>query len=275
MVSNFGQFAPGEERATSIDIAQQVLSQPLIAIKELLSPPKDTLMYALGMGLPLLFVPLIAKDAWLMAALPVTGILLAQGSNDPLSINIRYTFLVAPQLFAGSIYWWRTRQSLFHSKRLKSIWNGCIALSLMIAIAANQNRSFSFAIPDSFQPWVYTSPIEQWRHGSTARRVLGIIPSTASVSANTNLVPWLAPAQNARSIPPRHWLSRCESTRDGCGLDRYRSEQLGTLCGCLSSRSQNACQKSPMDRRQLITLPSAGHPRWRRRDVSWRISSRC
>lgn len=192
MVSNFGQFAPDKERATSIDITRQVLSQPMIFARELASPPKDTLMYILGMGLPLLFVPLVAKDALLMASLPLTGILLAQGSNDPLSINIRYTFLVAPALFAGSIYWWKSRQSLFHSRRLKSIWNGCIALSLIFAIAGNQNRSFSFAIPDSIQPWVYASPIEQWRHGSAARQALSVIPNNASVSANTNLVPWLA-----------------------------------------------------------------------------------
>ena len=149
-------------------------------------------MYILGMGLPLLFVPLVAKDALLMASLPLTGILLAQGSNDPLSITIRYTFLVAPALFAGSIYWWKSRQSLFHSRRLKSIWNGCIALSLIFAIAGDQNRSFSFAIPDSIQPWVYASPIEQWRHRSAARQALSVIPNNASVSANTNLVPWLA-----------------------------------------------------------------------------------
>ena len=105
--------------------------------------------------------------------LTLTGILLVQGSNDPLSINIRYTFLVAPALFAGSIYWWKSRQSLFHSRRLKSIWNGCITLSLIFAIAGNQNRSFSFAIPDSIQPWVYASPIPSainsrrcCRHGS-------------------------------------------------------------------------------------------------------------
>ena len=66
MVSNFGQFAPDKERATSIDITRQVLSQPTIFARELASPPKDTLMYILGMGLPLLFVPLVAKDALLV-----------------------------------------------------------------------------------------------------------------------------------------------------------------------------------------------------------------
>ena len=148
MVSNFGQFAPNAESASSFDIAKKVFAQPLTLLRELVSPPGDTLMYFLGMGLPLLFVPLISADALLMASLPLLGLLLARGSNDPLSINIRYTFLVIPGLFAGTSLWWRSRQNLFNSRKLRNIWAGCIALSLIFAVAGNQNRSFSFLIPD-------------------------------------------------------------------------------------------------------------------------------
>ena len=195
MMSNFGQFAPNAESASSFDIAKKVFAQPLTLLRELVSPPGDTLMYFLGMGLPLLFVPLISADALLMASLPLLGLLLARGSNDPLSINIRYTFLVVPGLFAGTSVWWRSRQNLFNSRKLRNVWAGCIALSLIFAIAGNQNRSFSFLIPDSIHPWVYQSPLQQWEHGVKARNALQSIPENASVSANTNLIPWLAQRQ--------------------------------------------------------------------------------
>ena len=195
MVSNFGQFAPNAESASSFDIAKKVFAQPLTLLRELVSPPGDTLMYFLGMGLPLLFVPLISADALLMASLPLLGLLLARGSNDPLSINIRYTFLVIPGLFAGTSLWWRSRQNLFNSRKLRNIWAGCIALSLLFAVAGNQNRSFSFLIPDSIHPWVYQTPFQQWGHGVKARNALKLIPEDASVSANTNLIPWLAQRQ--------------------------------------------------------------------------------
>ena len=195
MVSNFGQFAPNAESASSFDIAKKVFAQPLTLLRELVSPPGDTLMYFLGMGLPLLFVPLISADALLMASLPLLGLLLARGSNDPLSINIRYTFLVIPGLFAGTSLWWRSRQNLFNSRKLRNIWAGCIALSLLFAVAGNQNRSFSFLIPDSIHPWVYQTPFQQWGHGVKARNALKLIPENASVSANTNLIPWLAQRQ--------------------------------------------------------------------------------
>lgn len=192
MVSNFGQFAPGVDRATSLDILGQVLRQPITLLRELVSPPGDTLLYLAGQGLPLLFIPLIATDAWLMMGFPLLGLLLAKGSNDPLSINIRYTFLVVPGLFGGSIYWWQSREKIFASKRFRQIWTGCMVLSLLFAIAGNQNRSFSFLIPDSIQPWLYNNPVQQWKHGQSARASIKEIPPQASVSANTNLVPWLA-----------------------------------------------------------------------------------
>ncbi|WP_413429964.1 DUF2079 domain-containing protein [Synechococcus sp. Cu2B8-bc1011] len=195
MVANFGQFAPDAESASSFDIAKQVFGQPLTLLRELVSPPGDTLLYFLGMGLPLLFVPLISADALLMASLPLLGLLLARGSNDPLSINIRYTFLVVPGLFAGTSLWWKSRQNLFNSRKLRNIWAGCIALSLIFAVAGNQNRSFSFLIPDSIHPWVYQPPLQQWEHGVKARHALQSIPANASVSANTNLIPWLAQRQ--------------------------------------------------------------------------------
>ena len=59
-----------------------------------------------------------------------------------------YTFLAVPGLFAGTSLWWRSQKNLFNSRTLRNIWAGYVALSLIFAIAGNQNRSFSFLIPD-------------------------------------------------------------------------------------------------------------------------------
>ncbi len=192
MVENFGQYIPGQEQASSLEVLRHALGQPLILLRELVSPPGQTLRYLLGQGLPLMLVPLVALDSWLLMGLPLLGLLLAQGSNNPLSINIRYTLLVVPGLFAGAVLWWEHHGQAFHSRRLRAVWAGCIALSLLFTLGGNPNRSLSFLIPDSLQPWLYSSPAAQWHHGQAARRALALIPAGASVSASTPLVPQLA-----------------------------------------------------------------------------------
>jgi hypothetical protein len=77
-------------------------------------------------------------------------------------------------------------------RRLRFLWIGCLLLSLLFTFTSNPNRSLSFLIPDSVQPWVYSSPLRQWRHGVEARRALQEIPPGASVAASTSLVPPLA-----------------------------------------------------------------------------------
>jgi hypothetical protein len=139
------------------------------------------------------FVPYLSIDSWLLMGLPLLGLLLAQGNNNPLSINIRYTFLVVPGLFAGAVFWWQRHGRLFAtSRRLRSVWAGCILLSLLFTLVGNPNRSLSFLLPDSVDPWVHSSPQRQWRHGRQARRALALIPAGASVAASTPLVPRLA-----------------------------------------------------------------------------------
>jgi len=195
MIENFGQYVPGANRASSLDVLQRALLQPALLLRELVHPPLDTLRYLFSQGLPLLFIPLISIDAWLLMGLPLLGLLLAQGNNNPLSINIRYALLVVPGLFIGALCWWEQRPRLQSSRRLRRLWQGCIALSLLFALMANPNRSLSFLIPDSIQPWVHASPAAQWRHGQRARAALAVIPGQASVSASTNLVPLLARRQ--------------------------------------------------------------------------------
>lgn len=192
MLENFGQFLGQKDKASSLEVLQAGLSQPLLLLRELVSPPDQTLRYLLGQGLPLMFIPLLSIDSWLLMGLPLLGLLLAQGSNNPLSINIRYTFLVVPGLFAGAALWWRAHPHRFKQKRWRRIWAGCLALSLLFTLTSNPNRSLSWLIPDSLSPRVHVPLLQQWRHAALAREALEIIPPQASVAATTHLVPQLA-----------------------------------------------------------------------------------
>jgi hypothetical protein len=214
MVENFGQYIPGQEKASSLEVLRQALGQPLTLLRELISPPRQTLTYLLGQGLPLLFVPLISLDAWLLMGLPLLGLLLAQGSNNPLSINIRYTLLVVPGLFAGSLYWWQRHGEAWQSRRLRRLWALGIVLSLLFTFGGNPNRSLSWLIPDSVRPWVYLSPARQWQHARQARGVLATIPKGASVAASTALIPPLADRQVLVRFPNHYtYRDRIGTTR--------------------------------------------------------------
>ncbi|MFM7169734.1 MAG: DUF2079 domain-containing protein [Cyanobium sp.] len=192
MVENFGQYIGEQEKASSLQVLRASLSQPLLLLRELVSPPDQTLRYLLGQALPLMFVPLLSIDSWLLMGLPLLGLLLAQGSNNPLSINIRYTFLIVPGLFAGAALWWSSRGPLFAHRRLRAFWAGCLALSLLFTVTSNPNRSLSWLVPDSISPRVHVPLQAQWRHASEARKALEIIPPQATVAATTHLVPRLA-----------------------------------------------------------------------------------
>ena len=192
MVENFGQYLKGRDQASSLEVLGLVLSQPLDLLRELVSPPGNTITYLMAQGLPLIMVTFLSIDSWLLMGLPLLGLLLAQGFNNPLSINIRYTYLVVPGLFAGAVFWWRGRQVLFESRRLRRIWAGAIALSCLTTVTANPNQSLSWIIPDSIQPLIYRNPLEQLSHGQRALRLIRTIPSESSVAATTGLIPHLA-----------------------------------------------------------------------------------
>ena len=192
MLENFGQYLGQQEKASSLDVLRASLSQPLLVLRELVSPPDQTLRYLMGQALPLMGVPLLSIDSWLLMGLPLLGLLLARGSNNPLSINIRYTFLIIPGLFAGAALWWRQHAPLFAQRRLRAVWAGCLALSLFFTLTSNPNRSLSWLIPDSVSPWVHVSLMERWSHAAQARQALNQVPRQASVAATTHLVPVLA-----------------------------------------------------------------------------------
>ncbi len=192
MVENFGHYIEGQQQASSLEVLRSALSQPLILLRELVSPPDQTLRYLLGLTLSLMLVPLVSIDAWLLIALPLLGLLLARGSNNPLSINIRYTYLVVPGLYAGAALWWRRHLRLFEARRLRQVWIGCMALSLIFTLTSNPNRSLSWLVPDSVSPWVHVPLQESWRRAQVGRESLRMIPADAAVAASTHLVPPLA-----------------------------------------------------------------------------------
>ena len=194
MVENFGQYLRdgNSEGSSSLAVLQRMLSQPFLLLQQLVDPPGGTFRYLLGHSLPFLFLPLISLDAWLLAGPSLLGLFLAQGANNPLAITIRYTLLVVPGFALGTLFWWQRRPHLELGPRLRLAWGAAISLSLLLTLTSNPHRSLSFLVPASVQPWVHSSPADQWSHGSAARRALTVIPPQASVAANTPLVPLLA-----------------------------------------------------------------------------------
>ena len=196
MVENFGQYLGNDQTnssSSSFEVLRQAVSQPLLLLQQLVHPPGETLRYLLGHSLPFLFVPLISLDTWLLAGPSLLGLFLAQGANNALSITIRYTLLVVPGFALGTLFWWQRRHH--HQQlgpRVRLAWGAAISLSLLLTMTSNPHRSLSFLIPASVQPWVHSSPAEQWRHGAAARHALDVIPFQASVAANSPLVPLLA-----------------------------------------------------------------------------------
>jgi uncharacterized membrane protein len=213
MVENFGQYLEGEasQGSSSLTMVQRALEQPLLLIQELVNPPGQTLLYLLGHSLPFLFIPLISVDTVLLAGPSLLGLFLAQGANDPLSITIRYTFLVVPGFALGALLWWQRRPSPTPEARTRLVWGCCLTLSLLLTLSSNPHRSLSFLIPDSVEPWVHRSIQQQWSHGKAAREALAVIPADASVSANTPLVPLLA----QRNVLVRFPYSSAYLNREG------------------------------------------------------------
>ncbi|MBD2092933.1 DUF2079 domain-containing protein [Microcoleus sp. FACHB-1515] len=189
MIERFGQYAEGDE-ASTIEIIWGIISNPGLVLIEIFTPFWDTLRYLLGQWLPLMFVPAIAPEAWLAAGAPLLKQFLAQGESV-FGINIRYAMTVFPGLAYGTILWWKRHPNLLRP-RLEKIWIGCIILSLIFTITSNPNRTLSFLIPDSIDPWVHVSLPQQWSHAAHARSMLKLIPPDASVSATTYLVPHLS-----------------------------------------------------------------------------------
>ncbi|MEM9923676.1 MAG: DUF2079 domain-containing protein [Cyanobacteria bacterium P01_D01_bin.50] len=190
MLERFGQYVDGDE-ATTLDIIWGIISNPFRLVVELVTPVDRTIRYLLGQWLPLAFIPAIAPASWSIAGFPLLKLFLGKG-DSVLAITIRYAMSVVPGLFYGAILWWSKHPKAFKPS-FRRFWIFCICLSLFFSFTSNPNRTFYFAIPDSIKPWVYVSLPEQWHHVNQGiRPLLAQIPSDASVSATTYLVPHLS-----------------------------------------------------------------------------------
>ncbi|MDJ0593777.1 MAG: DUF2079 domain-containing protein [Pleurocapsa sp. MO_226.B13] len=211
MLERFGQYADGDE-ASTLEIAINMITSPGLLLRELVTPVWDTLKYLLGQWLPLAFVPAVAPAAWAIAGFPLLKLLLGKGQTV-LVISIRYAMSVTPGLFYGAILWWAGQGFGNFNKSLskcqprklrpqfRSFWIFCICLSIIFTITSNPSRTISFLVPDSVEPWVYVSPVEQWRHVPHIRALLAQIPSDASVSATTYIIPHLSGRREIIRLP--------------------------------------------------------------------------
>ncbi|MDY6806571.1 MAG: DUF2079 domain-containing protein [Cyanobacteriota bacterium] len=206
MMERFGQYAVGDE-ASTLEILGGMLGRPWLLIKEIFTPFFGTIKYLIGQWLPLAFVPAVSPTAWMVAGFPLLKLFAAKGESV-LAITIRYAMTVVPGLFYGAILWWSKKLSEFKvptfegesvplnspipSRKFKQFWAICICLSLFFTVTSNPNRTLSFLIPDSVNPWVYVSLNRQWERAGEMRPLLAEIPADASVAATTYLIPQLS-----------------------------------------------------------------------------------
>jgi len=198
MVEQFGQFTNGQE-ASTLEVLWAIIRNPDKVLATVVNPPGRTLSYVLAQWLPLAFVPVISLDAWLLTGFPLLKLLLQQ---DPtaLSMHLRYAVSLVPGLFYGAILWWHQHPNWFRP-RLRQFWLFCLGLALLFTVTSNPNRALSIFIPDSIQPWVYTSPARQWEHAQAVRSLLRQIPADASVTATGNIVAHLSSRREVLRYP--------------------------------------------------------------------------
>jgi uncharacterized membrane protein len=198
MIEQFGQYVDTPE-ASTVDVIWGMMRNPWRLFVEIVTPVWENLRYLLGHWLPLMFVPAIAPSSWALAAFPLLQIYLRQ---DPtaLSINLRYAMTVVPGMFYGAILWWSAHPQAFGGF-VKRFWVVCISLSLIFTVTSNPNRALSFMIPDSIEPWIYVSPMQQWHHVGVIRSMMAQIPPTASASASTHIIPHLSSRRELLRFP--------------------------------------------------------------------------
>ncbi|MGK7949578.1 MAG: DUF2079 domain-containing protein [Xenococcaceae cyanobacterium] len=211
MLERFGQYADGDE-ASTLEILRNMITNPGLLIVELFTPFFGTIKYLVGQWLPLAFIPAVAPASWSIAGFPLLKLFLGKGQSV-LAISLRYAMSVVPGLFYGAILWWAGQGFGNFGKDLKDckprrlhpkfrrFWVICICLSLLFTITSNPSRTLYFLIPDSIQPWVYVSLPQQWQRVTQIRSLLAQIPSDASVSATTYLIPHLSGRREIIRLP--------------------------------------------------------------------------
>lgn len=200
MIEQFGQFVDTPE-ASTLQVLWGILSNPVRLLIEIVTPVHQTWRYLLGQWLPLAFVTVISPEAWLLTGFPALKLLIQREDITSLSLHLRYAMTLVPGLFYGAILWWTHHPGLFQNRRFRRFWGLCIGLSIFFTITSNPNRVLSFAIPDSFQPWVYVSPARQVEHSQSVRSLLAQIPPDASVTATDHIVSHLANRREVLRFP--------------------------------------------------------------------------
>jgi len=201
----FGHLVDDPSGGT-VSVVLTMVSQPLAVLQALVSPPGATLGFVLALSLPLLFVPLVSADAALLVAVPLLIALVSQG-RTALAVTLRYVLALVPGLYMGTVLWWEAHPQVWERRRLRSLWTGALALGVVLTLAGNPHRSLSALIPDSFSPWVHVSPQEMLARRQVARLAVAQVPSAASVSADTPLLPLLAEREQVIRFP-KHWQFR-------------------------------------------------------------------
>ncbi|MDB9529418.1 DUF2079 domain-containing protein [Oscillatoria sp. CS-180] len=224
MIEEFGQYINDDE-ASTLDVLWAMISQPGLLLRELVSPPGDTLEYFAGHWLPLAFIPALSPAAWIIAGPPLLKLTLTEGSSG-LNTSIRYALNVVPGMFYGTILWWagqgfrrfmqpwETVRSRSPSRNFRRFWSVCLIISLVFIPISNPSRVFTVLIPDSIQPWVYVSPILQWQRAQAMNRLLAQIPADASVTATTYLVPHVSGRRAILRMPLIAYQDDAGTARD-------------------------------------------------------------
>ena len=201
----FGHLVEDPSGGTAA-VVLAMLRQPLALLQALVSPPGATLGFVLALTLPLLFVPLRSVDAALLVAVPLFIALVSQG-RTALAVTLRYVLALVPGLYLGAVLWWQAHPQVWERRRLRPLWTAAITLGLVLTLLGNPHRSLSALIPDSFAPWVHVLPQEMLARRHAARLAVAQVPPTASVSADTPLLPLLAQREQLIRFP-KHLVFR-------------------------------------------------------------------
>jgi len=256
MIEQFGGYIEGSE-ASTLDVIWALLSNPWLLIKEIFTPFGRTIQYLLAYWLPLAFIPAISPTAWMVAAFPLLTALMRQ-DYWALSVNMRFAINVVPGIFYGAIIWWSQHPGVFtrgteptqeeptpnpsqegnrRQEGFKSgftlkagfrrFWIFCLSLSLVFTFTSNPHRAWSFLFPTSIDPLIYISVPRQWQHAGQIRSLLEQIPSTASVSATTHIVPHLSNRREILGFPSLRLINdaRQEISVDYAIADLWQFQQ--------------------------------------------------
>ena len=198
LAHRFKQFVETENPST-LQVLWGILTHPIALLSSLFLPLDRRLSYVAGQWLSLAFVPALSPSAWAIAGFPLSMLFLQSGFSA-LSLNLRYALTVVPGVFYGAVLWWSRHPHRF-TPRFRRIWSVCLVLSIVITVTNNPNRALSFVVPDSIRPWVFVPITRQWSHAQQIQQVIRQIPTDASVSATTYLIPHLSSRRSIIRLP--------------------------------------------------------------------------